>query len=408
MNPRLLATIAILVWPVVPDRIVGRHLARVKNSLKNDMINRADLERIEQGYYERLAIPGPRLDALADVHGSLHRWQAGAAWSVPFDSAPLVARVDDLREVILKKSGALKRRGVHWHTNTQGMRDENYAQIKPEGTFRIALVGDSIAAGWGVNVDERFEAILENQWNAHFRDAGSRVVEILNFAVPGQSPGQRWYHFSQIGWPMNPDLVICESTAADLGWDERRLRYLLTRGLAWNSPIFRQALVQSAVDPLWDPDRYRQSLRGRHCEILAGIYHTMVADCRARAVPLVLLMIPRVGRRNDAADHQTIVNAAGDAGFTHVIDVTDAYDGVDPAQLAVARSDFHPNAQGHALLARRLDLALRELPELKHLWERTLATPHPQAREHRPALFATTALAQAAPEPLSRGGTQGQ
>ena len=137
------------------------------------------------------------------------------------------------------------RKGVHWRTNSQGMRDGAYAVDKPPGTFRIALVGDSIGAGWGIDVEQRFESILERAWNARAKAASGLAVEIINCAVPGHSPGQRWYHFSQVGRPMNPDMVIYESTAADVGWDERRLRYLLARGIGWDSPLYRRGADES-------------------------------------------------------------------------------------------------------------------------------------------------------------------
>jgi lysophospholipase L1-like esterase len=409
INQRLLATIAIVLWGAVPNRIAGERLARLRNSLKNNMMNRADLERIEQGYYERLVESGPRLDNLVDPRGLLHRLQAGTTWSVPVDAAPLVMRVDDLREVILKGNDAVEKREVCWRTNAEGMRDESYAAAKPAGTIRIALVGDSIAAGWGVNAEARFESILERSWNERFSHTRRAAVEILNCAVPGQSPGQRWYHFNQIGWPMHPDLVICESTAADVGWDERRLRYLMARGLAWNSPIFRQALLAAAVEPLWNPDRYRQALRPRHVEILAGIYQTMAADCRAHGVPLLLVLIPRVGRPNDLEDQQVVLQTARAAGLRRVIDVTDAYDGIDPARLAVAPSDFHPNAAGHARLARRLDAALRDLPELRDLWEPPLDRPPGLDREPPQNLSAAAPpAAHTVPGPHSRQGVRRQ
>ena len=76
-------------------------------------------------------------------------------------------------------------------------------------------------------------------------------MEIINCAVPGHSPGQRWCHFTQVGWPMKPDLVIYESTAADVGWDERRLRYLLARGMAWDSPIYHARAGTKPVSSGW-------------------------------------------------------------------------------------------------------------------------------------------------------------
>jgi hypothetical protein len=365
---RLFATLAILVYGLVPDRLSGEGPARLRASLRSNLFNRTDAARIERGYYEQLLDAGRRLDDLADLPALRGRRRPGGAWSVPVDSTPLVVRVDDLREVVLKPGDAVEKWGVQWRTNAQGMRDRPYAVERPAGTFRIAMVGDSIGAGWGVNAEQRFESMLEQAWDTRSRQAGGRSVEIVNCAVPGHSPGQRWYHFGEVGWLMQPDLVICESTEADIGWDERRLRYLLARGQGWDTPIYREVLASAGVEPHWNPERYKRVLQPRHWEILAGVYRTMVADCRARNVPIVWVLIPRVGRPNDPVGHQALVGMARAAGFSRVIDVTDAYNGLDPASLAVEPDDFHPNAVGHARLAGRLDDALANLPELRPLW----------------------------------------
>ena len=167
---------------------------------------------------------------------------------------------------------------------------------------------------------------------------------------------------------MKPDLVIYESTAADVGWDERRLRYLLARGLAWDSPIYERVLERAGLERMGSPDDYKRALRPRHWEILAGVYQTMAAECRERGVPIFWVVVPRVGRPSDTADRRALFEAARAAGFSRIVDVTDAYDGVDPAQLALDPDDFHPNAMGHNRLAHRLDLAMKGLPELGQLW----------------------------------------
>ncbi len=363
------AMVVILAWGLLPDGLAGDGPARLRDSLKSNLFNRTDLERIERGYYERMIAAGRRLDDLGDLPGLRIRSRGGATWSVPVEEAPLIVRVDDLREVVLLPDDVEVKGGVSWRTNAQGMRDRSYLPAKPAGTFRIALVGDSIGAGWGVDVEERFESILEETWNARSQSANGPTVEILNCAVPGHAPGQRWDHFSRIGWPMRPDLVICESTAADVGWDERRLRFLLARGLAWDSPIYQQALVSSGVKPLGSPDDYKRTLRPRHWEILGGVYATMARDCQERGVPIIWVLIPRVGRPGDAAEKRALLQTARAAGFSCVVDATGAYDGFEAARLAVSPLDFHPNALGHALLARRLDDALRARPELGQLWE---------------------------------------
>jgi hypothetical protein len=369
MTRQVLVMILILLCGIVPDRLAGQGASSLRDSFKSNLFNRADLERIERGYYEELLDHGHRLDDLGDVPALRVRRRSGSTWSIPVEQSPLMVRVDDLREVVLKKNDATTRFGLEWRTNAQGMRDREYSLKKPPRTFRVALVGDSIGAGWGVNAEDRFESILEEAWDSRARAAGDRAVEIINCAVPGHAPGQRWYHFGLVGWSMEPDLVIYESTAADVGWDERRLRFLLARGLGWDCPIYRRALETSGVQPFQSPDQYKRALQPRHWEILSGVYRSMTADCRARGVPIFWVLVPRVGRQGDAESKPALIETARSAGFSRLIDLTNAFDGLDPARLAVDRDDFHPNTIGHARLAQRLDDALRALPEVALIWE---------------------------------------
>jgi hypothetical protein len=371
MGRQLVATLAILACGLVPDRLAGAGPSRLRASLTSGLFNRSDASRIERGYYEQLLDTGQRLDDLGDLPALRGRRRVGGTFGAPVDSAPLVVRVDDLREVALRPSDAVERSGVRWSTNAQGMRDRDYAVDKPAGTFRIAIVGDSIAAGWGVNVDDRFESILERKWDGRSRRAGGPAVEVLDTAVPGHSPGQRWHHFQRVGWPMRPDLVICESTEADIGWDERRLRYVLSRGQGFDSPLYRDVLASAGIEPGWSPDEYKHTLHPHHREVLAGAYRAMAADGASRGVPIVWVLIPRVGRPTEPAQHGAIMNMARSAGFAHVVDASDAYDGLDPIRLAVEPDDFHPNVAGHTRLAHRLDEALAPLPELRRLWSGT-------------------------------------
>ena len=100
---------------------------------------------------------------------------------------------------------------------------------------------------------------------------------------------------------MRPDLVICESTEADVGWDERRLRYVLARGQGFDSPLYREVLDSAGVEPGWSPDQYKHALQPYHREILAGVYRAMAADGRRTGVPIVWVLIPRVGRPTEPA-----------------------------------------------------------------------------------------------------------
>ncbi len=326
---------------------------RLVASLRDDGANRADTERMERGYYERLLDSGHRIDTPAPI--------APAA----FDAGRLCDVVADLREYVLKPNLTTTHRGASWTTNSLGLRDRDYSQSKPSRTRRMALVGDSIGSGWGVDDGQGFEPLLEAALNASATGKSDHgpAIEILNFSVPGHAPGQRWEHFHRNGWPTSPDLVIFEATPADPGWDERRLRGLLARNVGWDSPLYQDAITASGARPGGEIESYKTLLKPHRWVILENVYRAAVAECRDRGVTAAWVLIPRVGKPIDPKERRTLIKLAHTAGFRIVIDLSDTFDGLDPAALAIAPNDFHPNARGHALLAKKLESALRSRPE---------------------------------------------
>jgi lysophospholipase L1-like esterase len=333
----LLCTAALLLWGLVPLGVSSGWPSRLHATLRNDALNARDHERIEHGYYERL------IEATPPRPGTL------------FDAGALARNVDDVREYVLKSNLQTTHKGASWTTNALGLRDRPYPEARPPGTRRVALIGDSIAAGWGVDDGLGFEPAVERIWNDRSIRAGGPAIEVLNFAVPGHAPGQRWEHFRRVGWSTSPDLVIFEGTLADLGWDERRLRSLLARGVGFDAPVYQQTLIDGGITP---SDDLKARLRPLRAAILAGVYRRVVTDCRTHGVPAVWVLLPRVGKPVNPEDRGTLISLARSAGFDRVVDLTDTFDGRPAASLAIAPDDFHPNVAGHALLAQRLDTEL--------------------------------------------------
>lgn len=341
---------------------LGLASTRASGVLKDGSLNRFDTERMERGYYETLLDAGRRLDRLpGEGNAKQTNSQKNPGAERPFDVGPLATPVADLREFVLRPNLTMRLDTGCWTTNSLGLRDREYTMEKPEATVRIALLGDSIANGWGVDDRDGFEPRVEEALDAKSRSLGGPAVEIWNFSVPGHGPGQRWEHFARLGWESQPDLVLYEATPADPGWDAHRLRGLLPRGLGWDAPQYRMTLARAGLHRGGDFDHYKQALRPYRWALLAEVYRTIVAECHARGIPAAWVLIPRVGKPIDAGDRDRLLDLARSAGFDAIFDLSDAYGDRDPATLAIATSDYHPNADGHALLARRLeaDLAAR-------------------------------------------------
>lgn len=69
-------------------------------------------------------------------------------------------------------------------SNSLGFRGPEIRFPKPPNTFRIAIFGDSSSFGWGVNYEDSYAGVLQNELS---KLAPSRAIEIANFSIPGDS-----------------------------------------------------------------------------------------------------------------------------------------------------------------------------------------------------------------------------
>ena len=67
MSRQFVATLAILVCGLIPDRLAGGSPARLRAALRSGLFNQSDASRIERGYYQQLLDTGRRLDDLGDL-----------------------------------------------------------------------------------------------------------------------------------------------------------------------------------------------------------------------------------------------------------------------------------------------------------------------------------------------------
>ena len=92
-------------------------------------------------------------------------------------------------------------------TNSLGLRDRERTITKPDGSYRIAVLGDSMTEGIQVNLPETFPAVLEQHLNGN-ACFGKHPVEVLNFAVQGYGTAQQYLTLDRQVWRYSPDLVV--------------------------------------------------------------------------------------------------------------------------------------------------------------------------------------------------------
>lgn len=326
---------ALVLWSLLPPPFSPA-------TLQDHRWNALDLVRVEAGYYESLQNSAR---SLADP--------APPDMGIPPGIAPgLFDPVADVRERVLKPNLTGKIAQIPFHTNPLGMRDDLPVMPKPPQIWRIALVGDSVAAGWGVAEGAGYDRLLEHlPLNL---PAPRTTLEVVNTAVPGHAPGQRWEHVHRLAWQFQPDLILVQATPADVGWDERRLRSLANRGLGYDSAGYGPALKSLGLHPTSPSEHVRAALWQQRDRLLLGVYSTITADCRARRIPSAFFLLPRVGRPTDPSISRLLLDLARQAGFDFIADLSQLFDGIPAQDLAVAPGDYHPNAWGHRLIAREL------------------------------------------------------
>ncbi len=88
--------------------------------------------------------------------------------------------------------------------NADGLRGPRYPAVKPAGTIRILVLGDSLAYGWRVEEEETYARRLEAMLN---RD-GRRRFEVINLGVPGYRAVQVVERLKEKGLSYDPDLIV--------------------------------------------------------------------------------------------------------------------------------------------------------------------------------------------------------
>lgn len=87
--------------------------------------------------------------------------------------------------------------------NQDGMRDREHAVENPAGRRRIAVLGDSVAFGWGVAPIQSFPSKLEA-----LLTAGGDAVEVFNLAIPGWTTRQERVAYERVARRYRPDQVL--------------------------------------------------------------------------------------------------------------------------------------------------------------------------------------------------------
>lgn len=124
--------------------------------------------------------------------------------------------------------------------NALGFRGGIPESPKPSGRLRIMSLGDSSFYGFGVNDDETFTEGLKDRFVAAGID-----VDGVNAGVAGYSIVQHQLVMDEVGWGLEPDLLVLCNVWSGNTWDTFQDEDLITSArFARKNPLTRLALVK--------------------------------------------------------------------------------------------------------------------------------------------------------------------
>jgi len=368
-----LAFLTVLAHPTVRTA-APPSVATALASLHTTGLNARDLAMQHRGYYEQLDVRA-QLDTAAGAHGR----KKDAAWQ---DLSQLGV-LNERRDLMLRD--LLPSRQTRWNgnafsTNRWGMRDRDYAEQKPDGTLRIAILGPSHVMGNGVGDGETFEALAEEHLNRQLPSGQYRRVEILNFGVDGYSLPQQLALLEDRVFRFQPDVVIATHYEDNAQMTEGFLLKVADQHLAVADPVLRQEMADAGLVDTGDrglpiPYAWARSVarsvgiparmpfgearsRARRTApvVLASSFARFAEMTRVRGIAPAVLALNVV--IDDVPSEIPLRDAIDRAGLP-LFDLFDVFPEARRPGLRVAPWDDHPNAEGHRLVADRLALELK-------------------------------------------------
>lgn len=94
---------------------------------------------------------------------------------------------------------------VRYRINSRHLREEELPPEKPDGLFRIVVVGDSFTFGSGVDRDQTFVKVMERALN---RGTGKPMFQVINAGCASFGTVHELVYMEHSGFELEPDLVL--------------------------------------------------------------------------------------------------------------------------------------------------------------------------------------------------------
>ncbi len=254
----------------------------------------------------------------------------------------------------LKPNLDVKFKDVRVTTNSHGMRGPERKLEKPACHYRIALLGDSYAFGWGVQQEKIFARILENKLNEQYQN--KPTFEVLNFAVPGYSTFQEVAAFREYNLKFDLDAVLVFFVENDFGMP------FYIHDLQDRTKLYQEFRLRKKIRKIKDPEKraelneFMERLNpNRALAELAKI-------SKKRNMPLFLAINPKKNWTKER-DKLWILHQEP---YIQLLQIRESYIGhihkhnIPVPALKLSETDPHPSELRHGIFGESIAKAISE------------------------------------------------
>jgi lysophospholipase L1-like esterase len=254
--------------------------------------------------------------------------------------------------------------------NDDGFRDDPFPPATPGGGRRILVLGDSVAWGWGIEMDRAFPQVLERKLRARAAPDEPPPV-VLNLAVAGYSTAQELRLLETRVAEFHPDLVILHYVLNDPDTYDGGLSRYFTEPPSELARRFQMLLYR--IRRVRSNSERADEAGEDYCHFVHGLNRRGTEQAirrmgeirRERGLPILLAVNPPLGFEAGKpypwrAIHEDLRSWCARYGVEFLDLYEAAFKGLNSADLAF--DIWHPRERGHELIAEALDHWLGEHP----------------------------------------------
>ena len=265
--------------------------------------------------------------------------------------------------------------------NKHGYRDYEYSLKKPEGIFRVLVLGDSQTFGHGIkDLKDTWVKKLEAKLQKEGRNAS---IEVLNISGPGWNSDTHLYELFKNGFKFNPDLVILAYAHNDIPFPTSVNCNSSDRKITPNINIFQSSKLASFIDfrinrlleKVGEKPSYFDCLNQAYGSIgweMNKFYLDMMGLALSiKKIHFMITVIPIIHQLDD--DYPLIGAHKKLKEFSHQrrIEFLDFYEkgfkNIDAGHLKISKTNDHLNQRASDIIANTLFNRLKGLTRYKNL-----------------------------------------